>query len=178
MEQIFAAEAANAASNAQSGFWQLAMVLMGIGLLGIFTRWRKSRPGPVVRSAKEWRALDDDPDQYRSEKDKALVDLLETTREITAQVDTKVRLLNSLIREAENKITRLEKLLAVAAPAQTMPVEQQPARTSARQKTSTMTGLQQRIMQMHAAGKTLEETASELGLSVTEVKLAIDAAGA
>ncbi len=62
----------------------------------------ESRPSDLGRA----------PDlRIRETTDRALVELLETGREISAQVDTKVRLLNKLVKDADEQATRLQTLL-------------------------------------------------------------------
>ncbi len=57
-----------------------------------------------------------DPDEWPSHQrirrtaDKALVELVETGREISAQIDTRIRILNKLVREADEAASRLERL--------------------------------------------------------------------
>ncbi|MBN1257618.1 MAG: hypothetical protein JXA52_07925 [Planctomycetes bacterium] len=49
----------------------------------------------------------------RHSADRILVDLAETSREISGRMDTKIRILNTLIRDAERCITRLEELQGI-----------------------------------------------------------------
>ena len=46
----------------------------------------------------------------RSKADEILVELAEMSREINAQIDTKIRILNKLVRDAEKAIKRYEEL--------------------------------------------------------------------
>lgn len=112
MDWAGAAEATGGGGGA-SGYWQLALILAAIGLLGLFSRWRKSRLPPLP-AAKELREREQDPDRYRNAADKAIVEILETSRSLNAQVDTKIRALNRLVKDAEDVAERLEKLLAEA----------------------------------------------------------------
>ncbi|MCD8140265.1 MAG: hypothetical protein LUE17_10905 [Planctomycetaceae bacterium] len=113
MDYLLAAETAEAATRETGGYWQLALILAAIGFLGLFARWRKARTAPPV-TAREMRARDDDPNRYRDAADRAIVELLETSRSLNAEVDGKIRVLNRLVKDAEDMIVRLEKRLAEA----------------------------------------------------------------
>lgn len=185
MGYVWAAEAGAKAGG--SGFWQLAMVLLGIGLLGLFGRWRKNRARPLP-SAKELRERDQDPNRYRDAADKAIVEMLEMSRTLNAQVDTKIRLLNRLVKEAEEKTAALEKLLGLTGQALEKNLEgnmaalktEGEATTSAssRQRAELaktfVSDLQERIFLLHNHGKTVAEIAKATNLSTTEVKFTIE----
>lgn len=145
-----------------------------------------------------------DFDRLRQASDKALVDLLETGREISAQIDTKIRILNKLVKDAEVQAARLEKLLKVsvtvssagtvakvaenvvaARPPAAEPeriVEPAPAAPSApapapsgptlRPSGRWAADMPRRIAALAAAGRTREEIALAVGLSIQEVDLA------
>ena len=196
MESLFAAEASAVAGGGGGGYWQLALVLGGIGLLGLVTRWRKLRAGPPPSTAREFRARDEDPNRYRDAADRALVDLVETGREIGAQVDMKIRLLNRLVKDAEEKIARLEALLATTngedavacgggekagrkeSPAPVAPedaVERNAPRPSGEKRF--MSELHERVYRLGEEGKSVAEIAKATNLSITEVRFSLEALG-
>lgn len=172
MDFAWAAEAAG--KNEGGGFWQLALVLAGIGFLGVFARWRKART-PKPETGREIRERDREPQRYRDAADNAVVELLETSRTLNAQVDTKIRILNRLVKEAEENAVRLEKLLAeakgVEAPGRELeaPLAVEPAAP-----VSGRTELQDRLLRLRRDGKTLAEIARTTNLSITEVKFALE----
>ena len=195
MDWLMAAEPA--ASGGSNGYLNLALVLAAIGALGLFTRWRKSKLPPTP-TLKELRQRDADAGVYRDAADKALVDLIETGREINAQVDTKIRLLNKLVKDAETQIRRLEEILAKANGKESLTSPQVPIPPLAATRGSTRvsrestrktagevalprTELHERIATLRAEGKNHAEIARAANLSLVEVQLAlsqIDASGA
>lgn len=183
MDMLMAAEtAADGAS--RGGYWQLALVLAAIGFLGLFARWRKARTPPPL-DTKEFRERDQDPNKYRDHADRAIVELLETSRAISAQVDTKIRMLNRLVKEADDRCAKLEKLLgaandaqdgaAGAAPPPTASGTGEPIRAAA--EPVFQTELHERIFLLKKEGKTVAEIAKATNLSTTEVRFALTALG-
>lgn len=185
MDVLQAAEAG--AKNGGSGYWQLALVLLAIGMLSLLARWRKAKAPPPAPSARELRERDHDPDRYRSAADKAIVEMLEMSRTLNAQVDTKIRMLNRLVKDAEEKSARLERLLARAGvaiedgkpPEREAPPSGEPApsasgRLAKAQSGAFVSDLQERIFMLHDEGKTVAEIAKATNLSTTEVRFAID----
>lgn len=182
MTILQAAEAAGSSSGT-SGYWQLALVLAAIGLLGIFTRWRKAKYNPPP-PARELRERDLEPNRYRDAADRALVDLLETSREISAQIDNKIRVLNRLVKDAEEQTARLERLLGLAGerhpPEERQPAE--PASPPAKRAepvpgTAFISELHERIARLREEGKSVAEIAKATNLSTTEVRFAMESMG-
>lgn len=183
MDWVGAAEAAGGSAGGASGYWHLALILGAIGLLGLFSRWRKARRVPLP-TARELREREQDPDRYRTAADKAIVEILETSRSLNAQVDTKIRALNRLVKDGEELAARLEKLLAEARGA----AEEAPAAGTNRsagssgrlappqpaQPGAARTELQERIRLLKKDGKSLTEIAKATNLSTTEVRFAIE----
>lgn len=186
MDYLWAAEAA--ASRETGGYWQLALILAAIGFLGLFARWRKAKQPPVV-TAREMRARDDDPNKYRDAADKAIVELLETSRSLTAEVDTKIRVLNRLVKDAGDLCGRLEELIADAReirdggplPAAPMPLPGEAKRTPAAEEETVMlppqpkflSELHERIYRLRGEGRGVAEIAKATSLSTTEVEFII-----
>lgn len=172
-----------AAKESGGGYWQLALILAAIGVLGLFARWRKSRM-PPIQTARQIRARDETPDRYRPAADKALVELLETSRILNAEADSKIRVLNRLVRDAETCAARLEAALAANARAQTLlpeptppeenPAEQAPPSVSERKFLS---DLHERVHRLSAEGRTSAEIAKATNLSTTEVEFIIKTLG-
>lgn len=184
MDILLAAEAAGG-SGGGAGYWHLALILMAIGFLGFFARWRKRRRPPAP-AARELLERDHEPDRYRSAADKAIVELLETGRELTAQVDNKIRILNRLVKDAEEHSRRLEKLLAeagrvdavaAAAPAPPPPPAPEPEAPPAAPGRTFLSELHERIFRLHEEGRTVAEIAKATNLSTTEVVFALKAMG-
>jgi len=66
------------------------------------SRARRAEPAPQPRiHARQ---------EFRESVDKLLVELTEVGREVTARLDTKIRVLNRVIEEADERIATLEKL--------------------------------------------------------------------
>jgi hypothetical protein len=188
MFEVFAAEAAVAAgAESGGGYWQLALIIAGIGILGLFARWRKARM-PVVQTARQIRERDTDPGRYRDAADKALVELLETSRELNAQVDTKIRVLNRLVKDAETAAARLELLLAEGrafggadAPPPPAPLPEASADETialpAEPKKRFMSDLHERIYRLKKEGHDSAEIAKATNLSTTEVEFIVKTLG-
>lgn len=184
MESLWAAE--TAASGDGSGYWLLVLVLMGIGFLGVFARWRKHRR-PVVPSAVELRERDSAPNRYRDAADAAIVELLETSRALNAQVDNKIRILNRLVKDAETHSARLEKLLAQAEGIERVeiPVRTRPTRAAEEETVicppptpgAFLSELHERVFMLRREGKNISEIAKATNLSTTEVRFALDSMG-
>ena len=185
MDAAWAAETAAGTSQGGGGYWQLALVLAGIGFLGLFARWRKAR-APATPSAREMRDRDDDPNRYRDAADRAIVELLETSRVLNAQVDTKIRVLNRLVKEAEENTARLEALLAEARELQegglrpgpkperaAAPSGESSPVAAAEPERKFMSDLHERIHRLRGEGKGVAEIAKATNLSTTEVEFII-----
>ncbi len=186
MDVVWAGEVAEASSRDTGGYWQLALILAAIGLLGLISRWRKAN-APVVETAKEIRSRDTNPNRYRDAADRAIVELLETSRTLNAEVDTKIRVLNRLVREAEEQSARLEHLVALAEKRETVPgavaadhedtvfippeAAAAPSRPEAQSegKPAFMSDLHERVYMLHRDGKNTQEIAKATNLSTTEV---------
>lgn len=178
MDAVWAAEAA-AEGGGGGGYWQLAMILAAIGFLGLFSRWRKSRIPPAP-SPRELRDRDENPNRYRDAADRAIVELLETSQTLNAQVDTKIRILNRLVKEAEDNCARLEKLLAAAndlhegrqpdRPAAGAPP---PPEKPAPAEPKFLSELHERIYRMKEEGRSAAEIAKATNLSTTEVEFVV-----
>ncbi len=188
-----AAETAGRGGDA-GGYWQLALVLAAIGLLGLFSRWRKLHAKPRA-VAKELRSRDEDPNRYRDAADRAIVELLETSRTLNAQVDTKIRVLNRLLKDAEEQAARLEGLLGRAREAAEAGEKGEPARSATRRFSSRGTGLpnpaeaaseateplepefiselHERIYRLRKSGRNVAEIAKATNLSTTEVEFIV-----
>jgi hypothetical protein len=84
---------------------------------------RRDPPSGGASHAEEWPSRE----RIRRTADKALVDLVETGREISAQIDTRIRILNKLVRDADAAAERLERLQrgesAQSAPVRAAPPE-------------------------------------------------------
>lgn len=180
MDFVLAAETAGGTAADNGGYWQLALILAAIGFMGLFARWRKARM-PPLRTAKEIRDRDTDPNRYRDAADKAIVELLETSRVLNAQVDTKIRVLNRLVKDAEEECARLEKLLAAArgaTPETIAPQPPEPPPAAAEEpkepeRPKFLSELHERLHRLKSEGMTVEEIARATNLSTTEAEFMI-----
>lgn len=185
MDFLWAADGTT--SEGGSGFWLLVMVMMGIGFLGFFGRWMKRRR-PALPKASELREREREPNRYRDVADAAIVELLETSRSLNAQVDNKIRLLNRLVKEAEASCQRLEKLLADAGRLEEQGLPAQPAvpeQAASVEDTvlcpapgrTFLSELHERIYHLREEGRTESEIAKATNLSTTEVRFALESLG-
>jgi len=120
---LLAAVPVEPATEPPSGpFGKYSIFLIGVGaliLLAVMLRLR-SRAGQA-------RARQPRPDPpadagARDAVERLTVDLEETARSVSALLDTKIRVLDKLIRDADERIARLEKLGGAARPPRTRPL--------------------------------------------------------
>jgi hypothetical protein len=118
------------------GYIDFALVVIGI-LIAIFVprilRRRRGGSGetPFEGSGKPVREQYEEGRrrlEARKSADKILVEVVETGREVSAQLDTRIRVLNTLIRDAERCIRRLEELTPDSPPAHGPVDSAQPAK--------------------------------------------------
>ncbi len=101
-------------SEAASGFgWEqiiaLGLVILIMALMPrIIKTLRRERKSMTAEQIKSLRS----GPNIKNKADEILVELAEMSREINAQVDTKIRVLNKLIRDAEKVVKRYEELSA------------------------------------------------------------------
>ncbi len=101
-------------SEAASGFgWEqiiaLGLVILIMALMPrIIKTLRRERKSMTAEQTKSLRS----GPNIKNKADEILVELAEMSREINAQVDTKIRVLNKLIRDAEKVVKRYEELSA------------------------------------------------------------------
>lgn len=94
----------------------LFVVLFIVTMLLLYpylTRHRRAQGSSPTHHYDPRQQMDDEM-AIRRTADQALVDLVETGREISAQIDTKIRILNTLTKDADRQCRRLEKLLGIA----------------------------------------------------------------
>ncbi len=84
-----------------------AVILIMAFMPKIIKRIRRERNALTMQEIK---SMHNRPN-VRSKADEILVELAEMSREINAQVDTKIRVLNKLLRDAEKAIKRYEELV-------------------------------------------------------------------
>ncbi|MDR2390095.1 MAG: hypothetical protein LBE84_00220 [Planctomycetota bacterium] len=168
-----------AAAAAVDGSWHLVLILTAIGLLALFSRWRASRQPPPV-TLRELRERDGNPDRYRSQADRAIVELLETSRSLNAQIDMKIRTLNLLIHRGEDLALRLEKLLGETGGKMPETAGSRAAGASESRHLQAvahrqpLTDLQERVLRLRESGKSLAEIAKSAKLSISEVRFTLE----
>ena len=98
------------AENSGFGWSQIlafgAVILIMAFMPRIIKRIRRERNALALQ---EMKSIHNRPN-VRSKADEILVELAEMSREINAQIDTKIRILNKLVRDAEKAIKRYEEL--------------------------------------------------------------------
>ena len=183
MDVVWAAEATVENANYSDSLWRLGMVLAAIALLAMYARFRKARQRPLPPPAKELREIAADRGRYHDPADRALVELVEAGREINAQVDTKVRFLNRLVKDADDRIARLESLLAAVDglnrggegdPGPGSRIGEIPDAGLSSASRRYRSGLQARIVSLKNEGRNISEIASATGLSIVEIQLALE----
>lgn len=179
------------------GMAQLALLILVVLVAvasPILVRIARRRKEKELASPAEER---DAARRVRLAADKAMVELLEAGREITAQVDTKIRVLNKLVKDARDQADRLERLTGVsttpgesdasggASPAETDAGERSvPAvsagndngkggSASATRSARRRTRIQERISSLHRQGCDAAQIARITHLSVAEINLAL-----
>ena len=162
MDWVWAAEAGGGSGGVDpsSGVWRLVWVALGIMVIVFVTR-RQKRLSEQRAAARTSRLLADDGENARRAADQALVSLADMSREINAQIDTKIRFLNRLVKEADERIDRLEALVRSDRPAEAAP------------SSASSTGLHARVRELRDAGKSPAEIARATGLSLLEVSVAL-----
>lgn len=107
--------------------------------------------------------------KIRGELEELAVQVQEITREQIAKADVKIRMLNQLLIEADQKQKELEKLLVRELP----PAEprESPPEESPREPSRPANPLHEQIFSLTDAGKTPEEICGETGLEIGEVEM-------
>lgn len=140
---------------------------MQMGLIGLafivlyltFIRPRRRLAAPPESSGDAGRHVRDDLDEI-------FIRLQEFSRETVARLDTKIRLLNQLVLDADARIAKLQELKGAPAPAPVAeakpapPPEPPPANPAHR-----------RIYELHDKGLTLPEIEGETGFEKGEIEL-------
>ena len=157
----------------------VVMVIVGVSLVAlVLTRRRLTRRSggggaAAARAARSGQATAGAPATgqrglHRSMQE-LLVELEEMSREINSQVDTRLRALNILVQEADEKIKELRRLQGLAPdegpPVRHLPppkAEPHPEETSERYA---------RVYALAEKGHTVVEIAGEMGLMTGEVEL-------
>ena len=157
MDLAWAADAAGG-SDGGGSTWSLVWIALGVVMIVFITR-RQTRLADQRAAARNApRPIADDGENARRAVDQALVNLADMSREISAQIDTKIRLLNRLVKDADDCIRRLEALLNHG---------ERPA------EAASPTGLHARVRELRDVGKTPAEIARATGLSLLEVNVAL-----
>lgn len=101
------------AVDSNSGLAYLGMfavvIVLAIVVPYLIKRTRQSVKAEFKPVREQWREREN-ATKMKNAADRVLVELVETSREISARMDTKIRILNTLIRDAERHIRRLEEL--------------------------------------------------------------------
>ncbi len=154
-----------------SGF-AILLVVMCLVMLSVSMLRRSHQRRATTRDlTREQFARLRDQKEVRSSMDDLLVQLEEASRRINAQVDTRFAKLEAVIREADEKIVRLEQMGHAAAPIQraatpspaTIPTTAAPAISRGEQRG--------RIYELADKGTTVVTIADALSMPLGEVEL-------
>lgn len=117
-------ETAPAGALSGGGFnWQMLLLFAGlIVVMIVLARMRKRAAGPPAGAA-EGRRPPARPGEglAREAVERLALDLEETARSVSALLDTKIHVLDKMLRDADARIARLEALSGQAAPEATPP---------------------------------------------------------
>lgn len=106
-----------------------AMLALTFVSLGLVRRNRRQAARDQVDTRERIAKLSGNR-QYSSIADEVMIKLEELSRRVSAQVDTRFTKLECVIRDADERAARLEKLLAQNGPAAAKPPEHTPAQTT------------------------------------------------
>lgn len=143
------------------GSLHLILILLGAAALTVALLRARRRP-----SASRPPGTFDDPalDPPRRDLERLLADIQDLSREHIARLDTKIRLLDQLIQEADRKQRELSALLARTGGAPAPHPEQPPPSRPANP-------LHDQVYALHDAGRELLDICSATGLEKGEVEL-------
>ncbi|GHS92785.1 hypothetical protein FACS1894139_16120 [Planctomycetales bacterium] len=196
---LLAAETAEVTAAATGFDWRFGLVCFGVVMmLVILPRLtRRNFNARRQREKKIQREMDNSLEVKRG-ADRIMLDLAEASREINAQIDTKIRMLNRLIREAEEVSQKLERAMSEPAPLAPVaplapptvnpePVGQDYAQRIIKEfaaaavpppvnhkSDSVRMSARRRVATLHRDGAEASEIARRLQISLAEVNLIID----
>ncbi len=101
----------SAADNAASGMTTVLLVLCAIIIMVVLLRRHQFRSATGRDVAREQLARIRDQNKLRHSMDELLVQLEEASRRVGAQIDTKFAKLETVIRDADDRLGRLEHVL-------------------------------------------------------------------
>jgi hypothetical protein len=155
---------------------QLFLILSGLYLLVIWGPRRLRRQREMRRQMKQRQKDQVDKHLARDAIESALVDFHELSRQMTAQLDTKISLLKELLFQADEKIRKLENFSQIEVSSDGEEVANIKISEES-SKDSSFTRLQQ-LRQRHEAvfnlldrGESLENIAKQTGQPIGEIKL-------
>ena len=181
-------------SGADNGMAMVLLVLCAIVIMVVLLRRHQFRGTPRRDMARDHVARRRDQRQVRQTMDELLVQLEEVSRSVGAQVETKFAKLEKVIRDADDRIARLEGVLErsgsepSAAPASTPPttpkVAARPSRDGAgrepQRHPEPIPPIQpvdprfQRVYDLVDAGTSTIRAAEQLNLPLGEVELILN----
>ncbi len=175
----------------------VVVVLLAIMAPRMIMRSRKSRSRSDLAELRRRLDAAEQGSAAQRSANQALTELLEASRDINAQIDTKIRVLNKLVKDADNEARRLERLLGVSAGAPEVgaavdglpagyddraPVaishatgveagDVLPGKPTSSQSARRCRDLCARVSRMQSEGRSSTEIAQITGLSVQEVSM-------
>ncbi len=150
--------------NADNGMMMVLLVLCAIVIMVVLLRRHQFRSTSGRDMAREQIARIRDQHKLRHSMDELLVQLEEVSRRVGAQVDTKFAKLEKVIRDADDRIARLEHVLGRAGGEPT----QQPAKPPPVEPVDTRF---QQVYDLVDAGASPIKAAEQLDLPLGEVEL-------
>ncbi len=153
-----AAEGGKPAAN--QGLILIVLAIVGLGVVALLPRLRRRRADPPDRPG----AFAAGEEHARAELEQLLAEIQDLSREHIARLDTKIRLLNQLLAECDQKKKELETLLGRAVSTGLAKIEPPPPPRPANP-------LHDQVWSLQDAGKDLLEICTATGLEKGEVEL-------
>lgn len=141
--------------------WIILLIVAGLFFVLIFPRLVRRR----LREEPRRPLLPDAGGDARAELERLLTDIQELSREHIARLDTKIRMLNQLLAECDQKKREIETLLRQPVAPRTEPAP--PAATAPRPADP----LHDQVWSLQDEGKEVDEICSTTGLEAGEVQL-------
>jgi len=124
------------------------------------------------------------PDIVRNNMDQIFVQLQEFSRDSLARMDSKIRLMNQMLQEVDQKTARLEalikeydKLASSKPPAQPAPQPLPQAAPPARDETEDIPPEQAKVVELASKGMSTAEISRQTGMDRGEVELILNLRG-
>jgi uncharacterized protein HemX len=160
----------------ESGMWLLLAVLGLVTFMLIFIRMRYTSTARQRRSPREQIARVRAGSELGGSLDELMVQLEAFSRRVNAQVDTRFVRLETIVRDADERIARLQRVLTQVDSLRTRIASQAPAPPAEPRPVSVppVDDLHRKVYQLLDAGKTPVEAAEALQMTLGEVELILN----